>query len=42
MLKVIINLFIIAWLDNGEIDEQTGFGPVTWGSWQTTLDWNNN
>ena len=23
-------------VDNGEIDEQTGFGPVTWGSWQTT------
>ena len=23
-------------VDNGEIDEQTGFGPVVWGSWQTT------
>ena len=23
-------------VDNGEIDAQTGFGPVTWGSWQTT------
>ena len=23
-------------VDNGEIDEQTGFGPVLWGSWQTT------
>lgn len=23
-------------VENGEIDEQTGFGPVTWGSWQTT------
>jgi len=23
-------------VENGEIDEQTGFGPLTWGSWQTT------
>jgi len=23
-------------VENGEIDRQTGFGPVTWGSWQAT------
>jgi hypothetical protein len=23
-------------VENGEIDRQTGFGPVVWGSWQTT------
>ena len=23
-------------VDNCEIDEQTGFGRVVWGSWQTT------
>ena len=36
MLKVIIQSVFNRMVDNGEIDEQTGFGPVVWGSWQTT------